>query len=206
MLLADRGREAPEPLRRLVVVEKLAVRVGGVDRGGQRFHHMARDAAALAHPVLHPDTFADVLEAVDAADQMALLVEQGIDIGEDGEPGAVRPLDRQFAVAHGLAAGQHLRHRGFLRSELPAVTADGPRSGTIPIGRLTQGRRATPQFHGPAVELHQQAVAVAGVDADREVLDQRGRRTHDAFQRQGRDGGAPAARTRIGRIGHLHPR
>src|SRR3712207_6926674 len=50
------------------------------------------------------------------------------------------------------------------------------RSGLVgaakPDARVTRGRRAAPQLRGAAVVLHQDAVAGAGVDPDRQAFDQ----------------------------------
>ena len=108
----------------------------------------------------------DVLEAIHATDEPAILVEQGIEIGEDREPAAVGTFQDQLAVADRTPGRKQLGHGGEV--ELLAIGRVGLLRPAKPISPVANGRRAAPKLSGTPVVVNEVAVDIAGVDADGE--------------------------------------
>ena len=138
---------------------------------------------------------ADVLEAVHAADEASLVVEQRIEIGKDGDARAVRPLEDELTVANGLAGGEQFCHRRGFRRKLPAIGGEGPGSAAqadLPIADIGG---SAPDLRGVAIILNEAAFRVAGIDADRQPLEKPVPRKKRPLQglRHGRQRGDAAA-------------
>ena len=147
------------------------MRVRRVDGGRQRIEQAAIPGLARLEAFLCGLALADVLEAVHAADEASLVIEQRIEIGKDGDARAVRPLEDQLPVANGLAGGEQFCHRRGFRRKLRAIGGEGLGSAAqadLPIADIGG---SAPDLRGVAIILNEAAFRVAGIDADRQPLE-----------------------------------
>ncbi len=198
-LAAEGGQPAGELDRCLVVEGDAPAGIGGVDGGRQRLEQAAVPLLALAQRLLAPLELGDVLEAINAADDLAGAVEQRVNIGEDGGAAAVGPLDDDFAVPHRQTGAQHLGHRRFGRRQRRATGAIGLVAAAIALPALAE--RASPQLGGAAIVLHDDAVAVARVNANGQPVEKAVPRLERLLQRE-RDHRQRCGLTPIGGIAH----
>jgi len=77
----------------LVAEGDAAVGVGRVDGCGESLEQIAVPSFALLQALLGSFARGDVLEAIDAANELAGLVAQRVEIGENGEPAAIRSFE-----------------------------------------------------------------------------------------------------------------
>ena len=83
---------------------------------------LAQILLAAVERLEHPLALGDVLEAADRADQLAVGVEQRIDVDQHGDPRAVRPLDHHLLVADGATGLQHLGKLGLRAARSPPAS------------------------------------------------------------------------------------
>jgi hypothetical protein len=96
--------------RGLIVVGDASIGVGRVDGGGQSVEQIEIPLLARLEALLGRFTLGDVLETVHATDEAAFVIEQRIEVGEDGDARSIRTLKDQLAVANWLACLEQLGH------------------------------------------------------------------------------------------------
>ena len=176
---ADRLVDAHEPA--------LGVELDDADRGmlvgrGPALLLLAQIVLAAVERIDHALALGDVLEAVDGADQLALRIEQRIDVEQHDDLLAVGALDRHLLVADRPAGLQHLGELGA-RQLLALAAEELALRGELVVG-LARLRRAAPELHGALVVLHDPAGGVADAGRDRQQFEDFVGGPQRLFQRQ----------------------
>jgi hypothetical protein len=115
----------------------------------------------------------DVLDETDHADDRTVLVEQRLGIGEQTAFPAIGVLDRDFALRHGRAAGEHLDHDGLAGGQ-PLAIREGPQSAWS----------AAPELGCTAIVVNDRPVRVTNVDPDRQAIEKPFPRPEETLQRR----------------------
>ena len=124
---------------------------------------------ALLKRLMNPLALGNILEACDEADHLAARVDQRIDVDQNRDARAVRPVDHDLFVANGLSGPQHLADPR-LRQPLAFRAVEPGLGGEMLVGLAGLGR-AAPDFDGAAVVLDDPPFEVADADRDWQQLE-----------------------------------
>ena len=141
-----------------------------------------------------------LMEAVDGADDRAVLVLHRLDMHHAPDRRAVGTLDQPLDPAHRDPGAQHGRHRRLVAGDRPPAEIELVGSAEA-LAVVPDKGCAPPQLGRPGIEPEETPIRVAGIDGERQLFQEFRR----GMQGRGRPGKAREARLRRGRqIVHAH--
>ena len=165
--------QAIEPLR-VLVIDADVVGHGVAPCAHLRGDHREVEGALLPFErIAHLEFLRDVLEAIDGADDGAARIAQRLHVDAGHPACSIRVLHHglgaldAFAVAHGARHGRLIR-----RDELTVEAFDAERAAEA-LCRIEQARGAAPELDRLAIDAQDQPIAIAGINADRQRIEDR---------------------------------